>query len=361
MIYIPVGNPHWYIYISIVFRHYILSDYTLVGKTGIMSDVSNKRVFRQIISPDRLHFALECLMLKILPTKSLRFKNSIVPAIISIHIDTDQSIKELKPIRHFLKSLRDLQKNHFVRFTTDILWACESDSTDIFYTFDGNIKDYCDISWNISIAQNGFIELTTKLQRPSKNHMFIYEMTRNISKYSKEVSFPYISDYKNIFNFLSDFYGKLHHDKDIRDIDSNFHILLVSDTPKEGHVIYYPIPIVGMNHNDAKRHSGASIKSILELYFQHEDLSLGYENTSPENIISDIMSMIIENLKCKNNRSLNPQTYRLAEMLVGYYLTTVDDNRELSTHDIILFQSLDYPSERGSYIVHVSAMDDIEL
>jgi hypothetical protein len=325
-----------------------------------MSDISNKRVFRQIISPDRVDFALECLLLKILPTKSIRFKKSIVPAIIAIHVDYNGNHSELKPIRTFLKSLRALQKNHFVRFTTDLLWACESDSVDIFYTFDGNLKDYCDIVWNIRITDNGFIELTTKLQRPSKNHMFIYEVTRNLFKYSKEVVFPSNLSYSHIYNFMSDFYLKVHNTKDIREVDSNFHILLVSDTPKEGNTIYHPIPIIGMNHNDAKRHYKSSMKNMLEIYFQHEDIMSDLESVTADNIISNLMCMILENLK-DSNRSTNAQTYRLAELLFGYYLSTVEDNRELSTHDLILFQSLYSTEIVGEFSVHIAAMDDIEV
>jgi hypothetical protein len=328
-------------------------------KVGVMSDTSNRRNFKYTLSPQRVEFALDSLLTKILPTKNVRFKHSSVPVLISVNVNYKDRPCEIFPIRIFLKRLRALQEKFFVRFVTDILWAAESDSVDIFYTFDGNTKDYCDIYWDISILENGYIELTSRSPRSTTNHSFIYDTARQVSKYAREVSFPSFPDRSMVYDFLADFYGKIHEVRDIREIDSHFHILMVVDTPREGNTTYYPLPIIGMNHQDAKRVYRESFKNVLELYVQHEDTLQDPIDITQDDIMSNLISMIIENQRSKDRKTLTANTYRLTEMLLGYYISTVEDYRYLSTHDIIIFQSL-IPST-GSFDTFSVSMDDISV
>ena len=322
-----------------------------------MRDSPRGRSFNYLFSPDRISFGIDTVLQHILPFKGIRYKDSNIPMLISVIINHDGHPYEFISIRKFIKALKKTQDRYFIRFITDLLWLEESDCTDSLYTFDGNLRDISDITWTITVRSNGHIGINARLTRPNANHLFIYDISKKVNQIIQTIPSPRCVDTTE--DFVEQVHEKITEAKCIKTVDSNFHVLLIDDVDDDGRVYYHAIPIVGMTQLDANRKYKSYFRSFLENYVSQPRYLPDRDMATLDDVIICLINNIRDNENLPKKIKNKSLTYSLAEQLFSYYVSSMNDSRVFSTHDLILLRT---PfTDRDIVETRMISMDDLEL
>jgi hypothetical protein len=246
--------------------------------------------------------------------------------------------------------LKKYQINHFVRFTTELLWATQVDAAHTFYTYDGNNRDLSDISISVNILENGYISLTGSLYPTSKNHCAINELVRSIKNFPKYRTFP--SDFGGIENFSQQVATMVCGHVNMNDLDSNVHIVIVSDPLPDGSYEWYPVPLVGINSLDGNRRYRRSMRDIETLYDIRCDTLFAYETPTPFTVVDSLIGMLQDQERLRF-RAKDPMiTYGYAETLFSFGTSSGVNFKSLSQNEIMIFCHTD--SEAYPFYQHSS-------
>lgn len=262
-------------------------------------------------------------------------EHRLIPLIIQLNIEEHLSHQDIILIRMFLKHLRKVQLHNFVRFRCSLLWAAESDNTDIFYTIEENKNRHTDVMCNIRVIDKKTLILDVKVLSNTNKH----EHIRSISKSMlEEVTIDeHIDDEFFFISEISRFYKHC----DIKNIlthtgDDSFHVLFIPD-PDD--YCYYPLPIYGMSKRDAKYRYLASEKTLEFLNTKHPLVLREQHNTA------DVLELLVELLQIQvdhgDRYTLANQIYSLTELLYAYQMVLSDDVSNKDSHLLLLFEVIE--------------------
>lgn len=296
-------------------------------------------------------------MAKLKPLKNSRHRDNNLPTIIALNIKYSSDGRELLPLTKFLKHLKSIQENHFIRFTTDIFWANQSNLSDVFYTFDGDINDVSNIQWTVSILENGYINLIVKINKPTENHKNIIDISKRLR------SLQYTMDTSPTEDGIVEFGDALLRDsrlnRCIHTLNNTFDLLIVIDKVTNNSVVWYPIPIIGMNREDITSRYQKSLKSLIETFSHRSTIFKKLESTSVNEIILSLYLMICENERDKTISSKFNNTFHHAELLLSYFISSLSKPPKISDHNIVILHKNDFrPNSITSY---GTSMDNYEV
>lgn len=322
-----------------------------------MNDSPKGRSFKYVIAKDKLHGNIHLILEKIFSIRNRRYKHSTTPLFISINPPQCRSENDKSLVTSFFKSISEFKEKYFVRFVTDTYWIEEIGDASLFYSFDGNVRDICDVSITLDILDNGYLSATTKFYKPNDHHLYLYNKGKDLKSILRTVGT--LEDKDDYAYFVEAVYQKLFDTTDIREIDNNVTLLIIEYVLPTAETSHIAIPIVGMNHLDGQRWYMQSYREFVENNLHYTKWFLEKDLPNPDMIMEYLLTSIIECENLPDKIKRRSQIYALGELLFSYATMNAEDMDNLTRHDMIVFKrpTLD---EEISRVVVVS-MDDIAM
>ena len=275
----------------------------------------------------------------------------LMPAHIHVVIPKYIATYHLASVRIFLKALRKAQQDYFVRFSTSLLWVMESDNSDAFYSRENKFVGHRDATFALNIFNSSTIEITVGIPFESKQNLILQELSRDLLAIVKAPKIPHSRN--ALFNTIDLFSKKTNMTEQVNGLVDDFHVLFIPNVRSD---YYIPIPIWGISPADAKRRYLSAKKTFTFLSDKHRYLPLA--QPSPTDIL-ELLVRSIQDQEESRKRTLNAKdTYALAELLFGHYLThCAQPDREDSRHELILFNCIDTDEEESVDIYNMRMKD----
>jgi len=259
----------------------------------------------------------------------------VIPLIIQLDIPEDISKADSYTLRAFLKRFRQIHKDYFVRFKTSILWAAESDSTDIFYTNQDTLNHHVDIIFHLKVFDKKTLILNVELCKKTKRYHSIQSLQKAMLN-----EIPAEDDHGDEYGYLAsiaDFYIT----SGISDVlelegDDNLHVLFI---PGWEGMEYHALPLYGFSKRDAKFRYLASEKTL-------EFLTLKHQLVIPERLDNfAIMEALLEIIQIQvdhgDRYTLARDLYSLTELLYAYHLMTPNQNKRDDKNELLMFEIIE--------------------
>jgi hypothetical protein len=263
----------------------------------------------------------------------------LIPLIINLDIPEDLSTENTHFMRIFLKKLRVVHQNYFVRFRTSILWAAESDNTDIFYTYDEFEDKHFDATLHVRIFDKKTILINADIPRNTRRNTALKCLSKSMLE---EIPAQDESgDELAHLEAISDFYVS----SGISDVlehegDDTLHVMFI---PGWEGIEYHALPLYGLTQRDAK-HRFLSIERNLDF------LSIKHQMVIPEKLDTcAIMEALIEIIQMQvdhgDRYTLAKDVYALTELLYAYHLVTPNECKSKDKNELLLFEIIELIDE----------------
>lgn len=263
----------------------------------------------------------------------------LIPLIIKLDIPEDISREDIHILRSFLKRFREIHQNYFVRFKTSILWAAESDNTDIFYINQDTTDHHVDMIFHLKVFDKKTLIVNIEICKKTKR-------CRSISSLQKAMieEIPAEDEQGDEYSYLasiSDFYVT----SGISDVlelegDDSLHVMFI---PGWEGMEYHALPLYGFSKADAKYRYLAAEKTI-------EFLTLKHSLVIPERLDNfAIMESLLEIIQLQvdhgDRYTLSKEIYALTELLYAYHLITPNENKRDDKNELLMFEIIENVDE----------------
>lgn len=332
-----------------------------------MSNAVERQSFTVVVDLANLDSGLTELMRRISGHKSGRRLKSLLPTLVGLEVSRNNRPGEDCQLRQFVKSLRSLHQKHFVRFVTPYLWMAESDNKDLFYATDKNVRYSADVCWRIAVPTDGLIRVEVDMLSETEEQQIARKLCRSLTPSFDALDLPTHVNY--LTGMLERFYRTVEFVPEITKTDMNLHIVFIPDGVKR---TFYPIPLVGISLEDARR----KYEMFRENMMIAQDV-LYCEFMPRETTLPAILNLIIESIqdheasgymaysatdRKKAHRPLGrrytaPVTYGHAELLLGWFTMHACPTQDMTNHEFLVFDRL-YDKD-GSVNVVRESMDHI--
>ncbi len=257
---------------------------------------------------------------------------SLIPTFIHFNI---ANTSDVKTMRLFLKKMRTVQSRYFVRCTVPLLWAAESDNTDMFYSYSENIHKHTDVVFDINIISQRYVEIKIKIPYTKRSHLIIKEISRD---FATLVNVPHSKNEDDTYRAIGHFHMTHNISKHVDQLNDDFHIIFIPQANSEN---YYPIPLLGLKAEDAERKAIACEKALMFMVESHNTIL--EEKPYTAEIINMLVRMIRDNEELGDRYKSAQTTYHLSELLFGYHILlskehTEFKNKKPSRHQCLMFE-----------------------
>lgn len=263
----------------------------------------------------------------------------LIPLIINLDIPEDQSPENVYLIRLFLKKLRIVNQNYFVRFRTSILWAAESDNTDIFYTYDEFENKHFDATLHVKVFDKKTILINVDIPRSNRRSAAVKFLSKSMLEEipAQDEDGDELAHLESISDFyISSGIGDvLEHEG-----DDTLHVMFI---PGWEGLEYHALPLYGLTYRDAK-HRFLSVEKHLDF------LSTKHQLVIPDKLDTcAIMEALIEIIQLQvdhgDRYTLAKDVYALTELLYAYHLITPSDCKCKDKNELLLFEIIELIDE----------------
>lgn len=283
------------------------------------------------------------------------FAHRLTPIIIQLVINDDITNGDLHQTRLFLKALRKTHNKYFIRFSTSILWAAESDNTDIFYTRSEDSDKHADVVIKVKVFDKHNMVLNAEVTKRTPRHSSLKMLSKTMV--NEILAVDASGDELDILASIADFYLIT----DVTEIlkragDDHFHILFI---PSLDGSSYYTIPLYGMSYDDAKRRYLSSENALEFLTSKHKIL---IPDLIEETCVIDALVELIQRQEedDANRYETAKDTYALAELLYAYYTAApIPDKYPFDRHQALLFEIRDMDDSTTLTRIHNILHDNV--
>lgn len=288
-----------------------------------MTRKTNKSTFCHPIYFNSFDNSIETLFQKLSKEGLGNLNQRIIPLIIQLNIPTDMTHEDIHVMRLFLKKLRIVHQDYFVRFRTNLLWAAESDNTDIFYTTEVTEDRHTDCILHLKVFDKKTIIANAEICKKTKRSKTIDNLQKTMLN---EIPLDSIAE----FYMTSGIPAVLKCQG-----DDTLHVFFISGCER---FEFHPLPLYGFNATDAKCRYVASEKSLDFLSRKHQIVIP--DRLDIKRIIEALLEIIQTHVDHGDRYTLAKEVYSLTELLYSYHLvmpkeTKIEDRNELLVFDII--------------------------
>lgn len=311
-----------------------------------MSRYTNGKTFNFIVPLGSIEASMDLLLKKISQAGANVLSQKLIPSFIRIEIPEDLSNDEVHQVRLFLKGLRKVHTKYFLRFVTNLLWAAESDNTDIFYTRSNNADCHVDAVLSLKVLDRKSILIHTVVPKTTAKHRVLKQISKTMIK---EIDTGCGDDPVDILQTITRFHHKENLNEVIQTLgEDDFHMFFI---PSIDEWNLYPIALYGLSQTDAY-HRYLAAENQLEL------LTISHQMVVPDKLYDhEIVMALIETLQDQevdgNHYRTAKAVYAIAELLFGYYLAHMTDNNEvLSSNESLCFEIIEDEYEENHFEIY---------
>lgn len=258
-----------------------------------------------------------------------------IPLIIQLDINDDMGKEDIHVMRIFLKKLRNVCQNYFVRFRTSILWAADSDNTDIFYINDELTNKHVDAVLHLKVFDKKTIICNADVCKKTRRLHSIDVLNKTMLE-----EIPAEDDCGDEIGYLesiADFYIS----SGISDMlkyqgDDSLHVLFI---PGFEGMEYHALPLYGFSNRDAKYRYLAAEKTLDFLTTKHSLVIP--DKLEPLVVMEALLETIQLQVDHGDRYTLASDVYALTELLYAYHLITPREYKTKTKNEMILFQIIE--------------------
>jgi hypothetical protein len=285
---------------------------------GTVTSRSNSGGSKFTMRDGQIMETVEKMVTSISSLKKITHTRNASPVFIVVKLPNIQTLNTDNKKRYllFLKAMSIIQSKYFVRFVVDGHVTGYGDTDGVFYTIDGEVRDFATIRWEVNFLDTGYIRISEFRTKKTKMHSVMQMLQSYLDTEVDDLFVTSDIDYTGLFTMAKEIGDRILPVEMRSRIFSDLTILMIVDRSGLAPRIIARA-MQGMSDLYLDSRYKRSIFAISTASSRMPDI-LRPESVGMMESMSDLIHDISGASQCERHDVSSPEVYSLMETLAAY-------------------------------------------